>query len=119
MATLPAGTLPAGTYQVNATYVFRGLWSVAGSVVHVLIGLGPTSNAITQTITSTNIYNYGPVGYAATAINYDLGVSLTGVIIIPNATQIFYYNGIIRHTGTAVVTNGSPNTGHISFVRIA
>ncbi len=119
MATLPAGTLPAGTYQVNGTYVFRGLWSVAGSVVHVNIGFGPTSGVISQTITSTTIHNFGPVGYCATAINYDLGVSLTGVIIIPNATQIFYYNGIIRYTGTAVVTNGSPNTGHLSFVRIA
>lgn len=117
--TLPAGTLPAGVYQVNLAFLATGTWSTSGSMYQCASGISTLSNALSGVYSSTNIHSYGNVlASTATSQQYLWGINAGGVIIIPNNATTFYYNVLIKWTGTATITNVSGGGPNMTWTRI-
>ena len=117
--TLAAGTLPAGVYQVNLAFLATGTWSQTGSMYQCASGISTSSTTLSGVYSSTNIHSYGNVLASATVSQqYLWGINAGGVIIIPNNGTPFYYNVLIRWTGTASITNVFGGGANMTWTRI-
>lgn len=117
--TLSAGTLPAGVYQVNLAFLATGTWTATGSMFQCASGISTSSTTLGGVYSSTNIHSYGNVLAATTTSQqYLWGINAGGVIIIPDNATAFYYNVLIRWTGTATITNVSGGGPNMTWTRL-
>jgi hypothetical protein len=112
-ATLNANTLAVGTYLVSIKYpltVTAGTHSVfmmeIGTTSAMFSATGNNSTTKTKTIVCPN--------RNGTASTYFASGNFSTILLVPNATQVFYLVVYIQFTGSITFSNGSA-----FFTRIA
>jgi hypothetical protein len=120
-ATIPASTLSAGTYLVNANYDFEIIYSGSGTTNEGLLktfqmNVTQTSAQVGETPSNTNLTTYSSnADYTQSTGPYIVSAKISGTMYLANTTTPIY----ITIKVTYDYSNPTLKSAYCQFTRIA